>query len=117
MLKQVFVEVEQFTNILNTAPGRAGRPKLDVHNIIYWFKNTRAALRRAEIRQIRSSTFNIDELRSYMKSSDGSLTIICSRQQSAGSVPCETEEGKKGGIGGMESIYTLYRLLLKIENI
>ena len=65
MLKQVFVEVEHFTTILNSAPGRDGRPKLDVHNIIYWFKNTRAALRRAEIRQIRSSTFNTEELRSH----------------------------------------------------
>ena len=100
MLKQVFVEVEHYTNILNTAPGRAGRPKLDVHNIIYWFKNTRAALRRAEIRQIRSSTFSIDELRSDRKASEGSLTIISSRQQSAGSEPCEPEQGKDGGGGG-----------------
>ena len=30
-----------------------GRPNLDVHNIIYWFKNTRAALRRAETRQLK----------------------------------------------------------------
>ena len=63
VVMEVFVEVEHFTNILNTAPGRAGRPKLDVHNIIYWFKNTRAALRRAEIRQIRSSTFHREEFR------------------------------------------------------
>ena len=67
VIKQVFVEVEHFTTILNSAPGRDGRPKLDVHNIIYWFKNTRAALRRAEIRQMRSPTFNIDKLRSWMR--------------------------------------------------
>ena len=66
VVKEVYVEVEHFTNILNTAPGRAGRPKLDVHNIIYWFKNTRAALRRAELRQIRSSTFQMDNFRSFL---------------------------------------------------
>ena len=102
MLNEVFVEVEHYTHILNTATGRAGRPKLDVHNIIYWFKNTRAALRRAEIRQIRSSTFNIEELRFDLKSSDGFLTNICSRQESAGSEPYETEQGHDGG---MENIY------------
>ena len=48
------LKVEHYTNILNSAAGRAGRPKLDVHNIIYWFKNTRAALRRAEIRAVRA---------------------------------------------------------------
>ena len=48
-----FLQVEQYTDILNSAPSRMGRPKLDVHNIIYWFKNTRAALRRAETRQQR----------------------------------------------------------------
>ena len=47
------LKVEHYTNILNSAAGRAGRPKLDVHNIIYWFKNTRAALRRAEVRAVR----------------------------------------------------------------
>ena len=44
------IQVEQFTHILNSAPSRHGRPKLDVHNIIYWFKNTRAAMRRTELR-------------------------------------------------------------------
>ena len=87
-------EVEQYTNILNTAPGRAGRPKLDVHNIIYWFKNTRAALRRVEIRQLRSSTFNIEELRSELKDSE-----------SAGSDPCERDQGKEGG---KENIHIIY---------
>ena len=48
-------QVEQYTEILNSAPSRVGRPRLDVHNIIYWFKNTRAALRRAESRQMREA--------------------------------------------------------------
>ena len=44
------LQVEQYTRLLNSAGCRAGRPKLDPHNIVYWFKNTRAALRRAETR-------------------------------------------------------------------
>ena len=44
------LQVEQYTRRLNSAGCRAGRPKLDPHNIVYWFKNTRAALRRAETR-------------------------------------------------------------------
>ena len=47
------IKVENYTHILNSSPPRLGRPKLDVHNIIYWFKNTRAAQRRAELRQLR----------------------------------------------------------------
>ena len=58
------LQVEHYTTLLNSAPGRVGRPKLDIHNIIYWFKNTRAALRRAEIRKIRSSTFEMENFRS-----------------------------------------------------
>ena len=46
----VVLQVEQYTRLLNSAGCRAGRPKLDPHNIVYWFKNTRAALRRAETR-------------------------------------------------------------------
>lgn len=62
--ERTLCKVEHYTNLLNSAPGRVGRPKLDIHNIIYWFKNTRAALRRAEIRKIRSSTFEMENFRS-----------------------------------------------------
>ena len=49
----LYPQVEQYTEILNSSPSRVGRPMLDVHNIIYWFKNTRAALRREEARHLR----------------------------------------------------------------
>ena len=53
MASSLYPKVEQYTEILNSSPSRVGRPKLDVHNIIYWFKNTRAALRREEARHLR----------------------------------------------------------------
>lgn len=35
---------------LNSLESRRGRKPLDVNNVIYWFKNTRAAVKRAEMK-------------------------------------------------------------------
>ena len=35
---------------LNSLESRRGRRPLDVNNVIYWFKNTRAAVKRAEMK-------------------------------------------------------------------
>ena len=35
---------------LNALESRRGRRPLDVNNVIYWFKNTRAAVKRAEMK-------------------------------------------------------------------
>ena len=35
---------------LNSLEARRGRKPLDVNNVIYWFKNTRAAVKRTEMK-------------------------------------------------------------------
>lgn len=35
---------------LNNLESRKGRKPLDVNNVVYWFKNARAAQKRAEVR-------------------------------------------------------------------
>jgi hypothetical protein len=42
------VEAEEYTAILNGLECRQAKRRLEPANVIYWFKNTRAAARRAE---------------------------------------------------------------------
>jgi hypothetical protein len=37
---------------LNNLDSRKGRKPLDVNNVVYWFKNARAAQKRAETRNL-----------------------------------------------------------------
>ena len=46
----VCFQVEEFVRELNSLESRRGRRPLDVNNVIYWFKNTRAAVKRAEMK-------------------------------------------------------------------
>ncbi|TRY72691.1 hypothetical protein TCAL_05396, partial [Tigriopus californicus] len=43
-------QVEEYVKELNALDSRRGRKSLDVNNVIYWFKNTRAAVKRAEMK-------------------------------------------------------------------
>ena len=43
-------QVEEYVKELNSLESRRGRRPLDVNNVIYWFKNTRAAVKRAEMK-------------------------------------------------------------------
>ncbi len=43
-------QVEEYVRELNSQESRRGRRPLDVNNVIYWFKNTRAAVKRAEMK-------------------------------------------------------------------
>lgn len=43
-------QVEEYVRELNSLESRRGRRPLDVNNVIYWFKNTRAAVKRAEMK-------------------------------------------------------------------
>ena len=45
-----FFKVEEYVKELNALESRRGRRPLDVNNVIYWFKNTRAAVKRAEMK-------------------------------------------------------------------
>lgn len=43
-------QIQSFVIQLNSLESRRGRKPLDVNNVVYWFKNARAAQKRAEIR-------------------------------------------------------------------
>lgn len=43
-------QIQQYVKELNSLESRRGRKPLDVNNVVYWFKNARAAQKRAEIR-------------------------------------------------------------------
>nr|XP_022915453.1 uncharacterized protein LOC111425571 [Onthophagus taurus] len=45
-------QIQQYVKELNSLESRKGRKPLDVNNVVYWFKNARAAQKRAEIRNI-----------------------------------------------------------------
>ena len=43
--------MEEYVRILNSLESRKGKKPLDINNVIYWFKNTRAAVKRAQVKQ------------------------------------------------------------------
>ncbi|KAK9505163.1 hypothetical protein O3M35_009277 [Rhynocoris fuscipes] len=45
-------QIQQYVRELNSLESRRGRKPLDVNNVVYWFKNARAAQKRAEVRSI-----------------------------------------------------------------
>lgn len=45
-------QIQQYVKELNCLESRRGRKPLDVNNVVYWFKNARAAQKRADIRNI-----------------------------------------------------------------
>lgn len=45
-------QIQQYVRELNSLESRRGRKPLDVNNVVYWFKNARAAQKRAEIRNV-----------------------------------------------------------------
>ncbi|XP_031336977.1 uncharacterized protein LOC116166246 isoform X2 [Photinus pyralis] len=45
-------QIQQYVKELNSLESRRGRKPLDVNNVVYWFKNARAAQKRAEIRNV-----------------------------------------------------------------
>lgn len=45
-------QIQQYVKELNNLESRRGRKPLDINNVVYWFKNARAAQKRAEVRNI-----------------------------------------------------------------
>ncbi|KAL1123246.1 hypothetical protein AAG570_002333 [Ranatra chinensis] len=45
-------QIQQYVKELNSLESRRGRKPLDISNVVYWFKNARAAQKRAEIRSL-----------------------------------------------------------------
>ncbi|XP_053672506.1 uncharacterized protein LOC128722848 [Anopheles nili] len=66
-------QIQSYVVQLNSLESRRGRKPLDVNNVVYWFKNARAAQKRAEMRQGMSNGFGTPSLMlsqaDYMKSS------------------------------------------------
>lgn len=49
------LQIQQYVRELNSFDSRKGRKPLDVNNVVYWFKNARAAYKRAEQRHSNGS--------------------------------------------------------------
>ena len=47
------LQVEEYVETLNGLESRKGKKPLDINNVIYWFKNTRAAVKRAQMKNER----------------------------------------------------------------
>ena len=47
------LQVEEYVATLNGLESRKGKKPLDINNVIYWFKNTRAAVKRAQMKNDR----------------------------------------------------------------
>ena len=47
------LQVEEYVATLNGLESRKGKKPLDINNVIYWFKNTRAAVKRAQMKNER----------------------------------------------------------------
>ncbi|XP_050093262.1 uncharacterized protein LOC126576152 [Anopheles aquasalis] len=68
-------QIQQYVVTLNSLESRRGRKPLDVNNVVYWFKNARAAQKRAEMRQGMTNGFgtpgmmSLSQAGDYMKSS------------------------------------------------
>ncbi|KAJ4450392.1 hypothetical protein ANN_01816 [Periplaneta americana] len=45
-------QIQQYVKELNGLESRRGRKPLDINNVVYWFKNARAAQKRAELRGV-----------------------------------------------------------------
>jgi homeobox domain-containing protein len=45
-------QIQQYVKELNSLESRRGRKPLDINNVVYWFKNARAAQKRAELRGV-----------------------------------------------------------------
>lgn len=68
---------------LNNLESRKGRKPLDVNNVVYWFKNARAAQKRAEVRGTNSGQYThiLNNSSNVIKFCSGGQ-IICFLQKS-----------------------------------
>ncbi|XP_053687131.1 homeobox protein dve-1 [Sabethes cyaneus] len=66
-------QIQSYVVQLNSLESRRGRKPLDVNNVVYWFKNARAAQKRAEMRQGLTNGYGTPNIMlsqpDYMKSS------------------------------------------------
>ncbi|XP_049771066.1 zinc finger homeobox protein 4, partial [Schistocerca cancellata] len=66
-------QIQQYVKELNTLESRRGRKQLDVNNVVYWFKNARAAQKRAELRSIGPGILSLNGYNSSSHSPPGPM--------------------------------------------
>ncbi|XP_066600824.1 homeobox protein dve-1 [Prorops nasuta] len=82
-------QIQHYVTELNSLESRRGRKPLDVNNVVYWFKNARAAQKRAETRGINGySPPGHSPRGASVVSEDCSDEEEDSRHQSASPSPC-----------------------------
>ncbi|XP_078038499.1 SATB1_N and homeodomain domain-containing protein dve isoform X2 [Augochlora pura] len=82
-------QIQQYVSELNSLESRRGRKPLDVNNVVYWFKNARAAQKRAENRGVNGySPPGLSPRGASIVSEDCSDEEEDSRHQSASPSPC-----------------------------
>lgn len=61
-MRQLFCpfQIQQYVKELNGLESRRGRKPLDINNVVYWFKNARAAQKRAELRGFCTPLLNMN---------------------------------------------------------
>ncbi|XP_043670841.1 homeobox protein dve-1 [Vespula pensylvanica] len=82
-------QIQHYVTELNSLESRRGRKPLDVNNVVYWFKNARAAQKRAETRGVNGySPPGLSPRGASIVSEDCSDEEEDSRHQSTSPLPC-----------------------------
>ncbi|XP_015438504.1 PREDICTED: uncharacterized protein LOC107193549 [Dufourea novaeangliae] len=82
-------QIQHYVSELNSLESRRGRKPLDVNNVVYWFKNARAAQKRTENRAVNGySPPGLSPRGASIVSEDCSDEEEDSRHQSASPSPC-----------------------------
>lgn len=93
-------QVQEYVRELNSLESRKGRKPLDVNNVVYWFKNARAAHKRAELKFVGGDSNNNsggDNLTNGSQSPSKSNSDICGKG---------SEDLMKNG-SGLDDYYSL----------
>ena len=73
------LQVEEYVTILNALESRKGKKPLDINNVIYWFKNTRAAVKRAQAKHDRQilDPFYFQKMPHFYEGVDRWFILVC----------------------------------------
>lgn len=64
----LYSKIHHYVSELNNLESRKGRKPLDVNNVVYWFKNARAAQKRAEVRGMNPGQYSSYSKAEFFKS-------------------------------------------------
>ncbi|XP_046869181.1 uncharacterized protein LOC124461765 [Drosophila willistoni] len=108
-------QIQNYVVQLNALESRRGRKPLDVNNVVYWFKNARAAQKRAEMRGNVTTTMSAmghAAMNGYLSQHHGAQ-LGQNSSSSAGSQPSMI----MGNLSGMSHDYLKSPMSLKSEDI